>query len=77
MTRYNIRVNAVCPGLVNTEMVRNNVSSEQLQSFVAGFPISRMCEPEEVAELVSFLLSDGSNYITGASFDINGGDLMI
>ncbi len=77
MARYNIRVNAVCPGLVNTEMVRNNVSSEQLQSFVAGFPISRMCEPEEVAELVSFLLSDGSNYITGASFDINGGDLMI
>ena len=77
MARYNIRVNAVCPGLVNTEMVRNNVSSEQLQSFVAGFPISRMCEPEEVAELVSLLLSDGSNYITWASCDINGGDLMI
>jgi NAD(P)-dependent dehydrogenase (short-subunit alcohol dehydrogenase family) len=77
MARYNIRVNAVCPGLVNTEMVRNNVSSEQLQSFVAGFPISRMCEPDEIAELVNFLVSDKSNYITGASFDINGGDLMI
>lgn len=74
---FGITVNAVCPGLVNTEMVQENVSPECLQKFLDSFPISRICEPEEVAELVAFLASDGAAYITGASLDINGGDLMI
>jgi len=74
---FGITVNAVCPGLVTTEMVQENVSPECLQKFLDSFPISRICEPEEVAELVAFLASDGAAYITGASLDINGGDLMI
>jgi len=75
--KYNVRVNAVCPGLVNTEMVQCNIQPQQLTSIVSGFPISRLCEPQEVAQLVLFLVSDNSQYITGAAFDINGGDLMI
>ena len=74
---FGITVNAVCPGLVNTEMVQENVSPERLRKFLDSFPISRICEPSEVAELVAFLASDGAAYITGASLDINGGDLMI
>jgi len=77
MAAHNIRVNAVCPGLVNTEMVQQNVSPEMLKRFVSGFPISRICEADEVAELIFFLVSDKSNYITGGAFDINGGDLMV
>jgi NAD(P)-dependent dehydrogenase (short-subunit alcohol dehydrogenase family) len=77
MAPHNIRVNAVCPGLVNTEMVQRNISPEQLSRFVDAFPISRICEPSEVAELIFFLVSDKANYITGAAFDINGGDLMV
>ena len=74
---YGITVNAVCPGLVNTEMVRENVTPERLDAYLGSFPISRICEPWEVAELVAFLASDRAAYITGASLDINGGDLMI
>jgi NAD(P)-dependent dehydrogenase (short-subunit alcohol dehydrogenase family) len=58
-------------------MVRQNVGPQQLLALVNGFPIARICEPEEVAEVIYFLISDNSNYITGAAIDINGGDLMI
>lgn len=74
---YNITVNAVCPGLINTEMVQKNVSPERLQHYINTFPIHRLGTPDEVAALVLFLASDEAAYITGASLDINGGDLMI
>jgi NAD(P)-dependent dehydrogenase (short-subunit alcohol dehydrogenase family) len=77
VAQHNIRVNAICPGLVNTEMVQQNISPEMLQRFVSSFPISRLCEVQEIAELILFLISDNSNYITGAAIDINGGDLLV
>jgi 3-oxoacyl-[acyl-carrier protein] reductase len=72
-----ITVNAVCPGLIDTDMVRATISTERQISYAESFPISRLGRPEEVAELVAFLASNRAAYITGASFDINGGDLMI
>ena len=75
--RHGITVNAVCPGLIDTEMVRATISDDRARSYAEGFPIARMGEPEEVAELVAFLASDRAAYITGASLDINGGDLTI
>ena len=74
---YGINVNAICPGLIDTEMVRKNCSSELIKKYGESFPISRLGTPVEVAELVLFLVSDESSYITGSSIDINGGDLMI
>ena len=74
---YAITVNSVCPGLIDTEMVRLTISEEQANSYAKSFPIARLGEPTEVAELVAFLASDKAGYITGASLDINGGDLMI
>ncbi len=74
---YGITVNSVCPGLIDTEMVRDTISAERTDAYAASFPIQRLGEPEEVAELVAFLASDRASYITGASLDINGGDLMI
>lgn len=74
---YGITVNSVCPGLIDTEMVRNTIDDERIRAYEASFPIPRLGEPEEVAELVAFLASDRAAYITGASLDINGGDLMI
>ena len=73
---FGITVNAVCPGLINTEMARSNCSPEQLRAYEASFPIPRLGTPEEVAQLVLFLAADAP-YITGASIDINGGDLMM
>ena len=74
---YGITVNSVCPGLIDTEMVRNTIDDARADAYAESFPISRLGEPWEVAELVAFLASDRASYITGASLDINGGDLMI
>ena len=74
---YGVTVNAVCPGLIDTEMVRGTIPDEQARAYADSFPIQRMGEPSEVAELVAFLASDRAAYITGASLDINGGDLTI
>ena len=72
-----ITVNAVCPGLIDTDMVRATISAAEVERYAASFPIARLGKPEEVARLVAFLTSDNAAYITGASLDINGGDLMI
>jgi len=77
VARYGITVNAVCPGLIDTEMVRNTIDDERTRAYAESFPIARLGEPEEVAALVAFLASDHAAYVTGASLDINGGDLMI
>ena len=77
MAPFGITLNAVCPGLVNTEMVNEVITAAQTQAYADSFPIKRLAEPQEVAELVAFLASDRAAYITGASLDINGGDLML
>lgn len=73
---FGITVNAVCPGLIDTEMVRIECTPERIRGYEESFPIARLGTPEEVAQLILFLVSD-SQYITGASIDINGGDLMM
>ncbi len=77
MAREGITVNAICPGLVDTEMVRGTISREQADAYTECFPLGRMGEPSEVAEVVAFLASERTAYITGATLDINGGSLMI
>lgn len=77
VAKHGITVNSVCPGLIDTEMVRSTISKERVEAYARGFPIPRLGTPEEVAELVAFLCSERAGYITGASLDINGGDLMI
>ncbi len=72
---FGITSNAICPGLIDTEMVRENCSPEQLRAYADSFPIQRLGSPEEVADLTVFLVAEGG-YITGACLDISGGDLM-
>jgi 3-oxoacyl-[acyl-carrier protein] reductase len=74
---FGITVNAICPGLIDTEMARMTTTEKELQNFLDSFPINRIGTPGEVGDLVVFLCSDKAAYITGASLDINGGDLMI
>lgn len=74
---FGITVNAICPGLIDTEMARDTTSKDELEAFINSFPIQRLGEPSEVGDLVVFLCSDKSDYITGVSVDINGGDLMM
>jgi NAD(P)-dependent dehydrogenase (short-subunit alcohol dehydrogenase family) len=72
-----IRVNAVCPGPIDTPMLRGLVPEEEFErripDLVASTPAARVGRPEEVAELVVFLASDESRFITGAAIPIDGG----
>jgi NAD(P)-dependent dehydrogenase (short-subunit alcohol dehydrogenase family) len=74
---HGVCVNAVCPGLIDTEMSSTYCPPEQLAEYVAATPISRLGDPREVAELIAFLCSEQAAYITGAALDINGGQLMV
>ncbi len=77
LAAHGITVNAICPGLIATEMVLDNTPDDELLAFEQSFPIQRLGRPEEAAWLVGFLASDEAAYITGAAFDLTGGDLMV
>ncbi len=75
--RFGITVNAICPGMIDTELTRENASPDLLNRLAASYPVPRLGTPLEVSDLICFVASEASGYITGASFDINGGDLMM
>ncbi|MDR0386346.1 MAG: glucose 1-dehydrogenase [Prevotellaceae bacterium] len=70
-----IRVNAVAPGLVRTEMVAKTWE-ERKERYLQNIPIHRIAEPAEIADIVAFLASDRASYITGATIDASGGMMM-
>jgi len=70
-----IRVNAVAPGFIDTEMTRT-LDETIRQKLIEQIPLSRLGLPEDVARCVSFLVSDKSSYITGQVINLNGGMLM-
>ena len=68
-----IRVNAVCPGLIGTKF-HDDYTKDEIRTAVAGkTPVRREGRADEVADLVVYLASDKSTFVTGANFDINGG----
>ncbi len=68
-----IRVNALCPGLINTKF-HDDFTASNIREMVAGkTPLRREGQACEVADLISYLASDESSFVTGANFDINGG----
>lgn len=77
----NVRVNSVMPGTVDTPMVRSSANSfrgdappeDILQEWGRSHPIQRVAQPEEVAQVIAFLLSDEASFLTGASYRIDGG----
>jgi NAD(P)-dependent dehydrogenase (short-subunit alcohol dehydrogenase family) len=75
--KFGITVNAVCPGMIDTELTRENADDALLQRIAANYPIPRLGTAREVADLICFAASEAAAYITGAAFDINGGDLMM
>ncbi len=68
-----IRANAICPGFIETEMSGGKGAAERFPALVKGSALQRGGQPEEVAELASFLASDRATFITGAVVPIDGG----
>jgi 3-oxoacyl-[acyl-carrier protein] reductase len=73
---YNIRVNAVCPGRVATEIFGEQMTPAELERFLAEAPIGRLSSPDEVAQAVVFLASAASSYVVGETLDVDGGLTM-
>ena len=79
----NIRVNAVCPNEVNTPMLRSGFIMRGLDpkdgvaELDATVPIGHVAEPEEIADVITFLLSDGARYMCGALLEVNGGKPVV
>jgi acetoacetyl-CoA reductase len=74
LARFNITVNALCPGFIETDMV-TNLTDDVKAALIAKIPLGRFGKPEEVAQITRFLCTDGG-YVTGAQVNINGGMYM-
>jgi 3-oxoacyl-[acyl-carrier protein] reductase len=75
--KFGITVNAICPGMIDTELTREHADTALLERLAAGYPVPRLGTAGEVADLICFIASEGAGYITGTSLDITGGDLMM
>jgi NAD(P)-dependent dehydrogenase (short-subunit alcohol dehydrogenase family) len=71
----NVRVNAVCPGLVNTPLIADMVAENPSlhEHLMASHPLGRIAEPQEIADAIVWLCSDKSSYVTGVALAVDGG----
>ena len=72
LARKNVRVNAVAPGVVNTEM-GESIPEENRKAMLSNVPLNRFAEPREIADVIVFLASDMASYVTGQTLHVNGG----
>jgi acetoacetyl-CoA reductase len=75
VVKKGVTVNSVSPGYVATDMVRS-IRKDVLERIVAGIPMGRLADPDEIAGLIAYLSSEEAGYITGANIAINGGMYM-
>lgn len=69
----NIRVNAIAPGIVDTDMMKKDFDYDQLEDLKNEVGLNRFASPNEIASLIEYLISDDASYITGDIIHINGG----
>jgi 3-oxoacyl-[acyl-carrier protein] reductase len=71
--KYNILINAICPGFTATDLTMQSLTKEELKNIQEQIPLKRLAEPQEIAKSVKFLISDDNSYITGQTIIIDGG----
>ena len=76
VARRNINVNIISPGFISTSMT-DALTDDQKKIYLSKIPMMRFGDPKDIANLVYFLSSDNSSYITGQNFHVNGGMLMV
>ena len=74
--RKGITVNAICPGYINTDMVKA-MSEKAIEATESQIPVGHLGEPDDIARCVKFLVADESNFITGSTISANGGHYLI
>ncbi|MDT8344693.1 MAG: SDR family oxidoreductase, partial [Thermohalobaculum sp.] len=72
----NVRVNAICPGFIATDITGGKLTPEMMQTILSGIPMGRAGEASDVAGCCLFLASDLAAYCTGTEVDVNGGSLI-
>jgi acetoacetyl-CoA reductase len=72
-----ITVNAICPGYINTDMMKGVPEKFLNERILPAIPVGRLGEPEEIARCVSFLAADNAGFVTGATLSANGGQYMV
>jgi 3-oxoacyl-[acyl-carrier protein] reductase len=72
LAKYKITVNVVCPGFVQTDILKQ-VPKEYIKQIVEKIPLKRLGQPQEIANMLVFLASEKASYITGSIFNIDGG----
>ena len=77
LAEYKIKVNAVSPALTLTPLSLKKYSQEQITAFAKENPAKRLCQIEDITNAVLFLLSEESDFITGESLEVSGGNLLI
>lgn len=73
MAQHNIRANAIAPGVVDTDLIREHMPIDMRKKVEAAIPAGRLAQTEEIAGVVAFLVSPEASYINGATIDVNGG----
>lgn len=68
-----IRVNAICPGLTDTDLMKNNTDKSIIDEEIKKISLNRIADPNEIANVALFLASDLSSYITGQNINVDGG----
>jgi 3-oxoacyl-[acyl-carrier protein] reductase len=73
LARYNITVNAVCPGWVETEILEIHGLNQIREKLIKRVPLKRYAQPEEIASVVAFLASEEASYVSGQYIPVDGG----
>ena len=74
LAQYNVNVNSICPGFVRTPMIEEAMADENFRNHILGdTPLGRVAEPEEIANVAAFIVSDEASYVTGVNLPVDGG----
>lgn len=74
---YRIRVNTICPGLIETPMSKGSYDAERMRRRSARIPVGRAGQPQDIAEMVVFLASDAASFCNGADILCDGGETVL